>query len=77
MVCDGSRRGVDLCIICGGARDRYRSVSVACWLVSRGRWDSEGHFSWWFSVCRLRSQYVLSEREYFYRGVFAIFKFKV
>jgi hypothetical protein len=50
--------------------DHWLGASVACWLVSRGHWDSEGYFSWGFSVCRLGSQYTLSVREDFLPGRF-------
>ena len=77
MFCDGSRRGVGLDIVCGVVRDRWRSASVAWWLVSRGQWCSEGYFLGDF-------QYVGWDRSIFYRyvsilnrGGFAKFKFQV
>ena len=75
--CDGGRRGVGLYNLCGGVRDRWRSASVACCLVSRGRLESEAHFYWGLSGVRLGSGYILSVHEYFYRGASAEFKFQV
>ncbi len=41
MTCDCNRRDVVLNIVCVGVWDRRDGASVAWWLVSRGRWDSE------------------------------------
>jgi hypothetical protein len=60
---DGSRRGVGLNIFCVGVWVRWRGASVAWWLGSRSRCNSEGWFSGGFSVCWLRSQYFFSVRD--------------